>query len=743
MAASHRAGSGVGRSADGGATSSGEPPVAAAAHRSAIGLLNVLLVASVLVPLVLFVTVSWISHRSALADAQQDLLRTSEVAREQAAKVFEGQSQVADRINDLVSGMDVATIRMSEAALHEAFARIVSHLPQVASVMLADRDGHPLVSAGTYPVPNADLRIRDYFQAIVGGFGGTYVSSVQVGDVLRQRFFGLARPWTDFRGTLLGVIDVAVEPAFFEEFYRALIGEGDDGAAGKIVTMLRDDGQILVRYPPFQGVPPRAAPDNPFFAAVNAQPDSGVFEDRSIIDHDAPRRLFAYRKVQGYPIYVIAGRSRSAIIGQWEWTMASHLLFGVPATVALFLITWVALVRTRREADALTRARQEMRRREQAEEALLRAQRLEAVGQMTGGIAHDFNNLMTVVLGGAEMLTKRAEDPARVRRTAEQIVLAVNRGTAITKQLLAFARRDVVNPETVNLNKCLRDFKEMLDRAARDAVGVELDLDPGLDPVQLDPGHFEAAVLNLVGNARDAMPDGGRIVIRTRNVRLNAPECGDLPAGAYVRMDVIDDGIGMNPETAARAFEPFFTTKDVGKGTGLGLSQVYGFTRQVGGDVRIMSAPGQGTTVALLLPRADGRPTEQRPAFDVVPLRRARGDEVILIVEDEPSVLDMATENLTALGYRTIAATTATAALERLKGPERVDVLFSDVMMPGGMNGLRLAAEARRLRPGIKVLLTSGYAGEFEQRPSEELPLLNKPYDQRQLAARIHEVLRN
>jgi signal transduction histidine kinase len=416
--------------------------------------------------------------------------------------------------------------------------------------------------------------------------------------------------------------------------------------------------------------------------------------------------------------------------------------FAIPVTLALFGMTWIALMRTRREAEALAMARQEFERREIAETALLRSQRLEAVGQMTGGVAHDFNNLLMVVLAGSEMLLRRAENPAAVLDIAGQINLAARRGGEITQQLLAFSRRQTVNAEIVDLNARLREFKQLLDRAAQEAVRVRLDLDQSLCPVRLDPGHFEAAILNLVGNARDAMAQGGDVVIATRNRVVTAADHPELPAGSYVLVAVTDQGVGMDADAVARAFEPFFTTKEVGKGTGLGLSQVYGFAKQAAGDVRILSVPGRGTTVEIWLPRAKDPVPAGRPVTEALP-GGAEAGEVVLVVEDEPAVLAMAVECLSELGYATIAATNASEALSRLQENERVDVLFSDVVMPGGMDGRQLSAEAQRRRPALKVLLTSGYTGGPGKAVVGEAPVLTKPYSRVELAARLRQVLQS
>jgi two-component system NtrC family sensor kinase len=713
-----------------------------AANASAIGLLRVLLAASLLVPIALFGTISWLDYRAAINDAEHDLERTSEVGREHAEKIFDSQAQLADRINDLTRGLDANGVRTAEKPLHDTLNAMVARLPHVASVMISATDGQPLVSAEIYPVPrNVDLRGHDYFDAIIGGDKGPIVGGLQVGDVFRRVLFPVARPWAEPDGTLKGVLGLAESPSFFEDFYQTLVDEGVGSATGKVVTLVRADGRILVRYPPLTGIPPATAPPAGFLAATGASPMGGLYTSQSIIDPDSPLRRFAYRKVRGYPLYIAAGRSWSAILSDWRWTMVDHLLFGVPATLILFAATWIALARTRREEHALERANLEIQRREVAEDALLRAQRLEAVGQMTGGVAHDFNNLLTVIAGNAALIDKRANDPAAARRFAASIQLAAQRGAEITQQLLAFAGRQTIRPETINLNTRLLTFKPLLDRAASEAVQIDLDLDPGLSPVCIDPGQFESAILNLVGNARDAMPEGGRIAITTRNAipDLTGPRVTSFDP--VVRVTVSDTGIGMDRETLAKAFEPFFTTKGVGKGTGLGLSQVYGFARQAGGHARIISTPGAGTTIDITLPAAaQPHATEIAGRGASTPRTDLEGT-VVLVVEDEPNVLEMAVETLEDLGYVAVAADSAHAALDRLRQSDRVDVLFTDVVMPGGMNGLQLSVEARRLRPDLKVLLTSGYTGPSGENMPGDIPLLPKPYDRRQLSIQIETVL--
>ena len=385
------------------------------------------------------------------------------------------------------------------------------------------------------------------------------------------------------------------------------------------------------------------------------------------------------------------------------------------------------------------------------EEALRQSQKMEAIGQLTGGVAHDFNNLLTVIVGGLDMMIRRPEQVDRVKRLAEAAMTAARRGEQLTQQLLAFSRRQMLRPQTLNPNRLLLDFEPLAARAAGEAVRLSFDLDPGLDPIRIDPAQFEAAVLNLVVNARDAMEgrDGdARIAVASRNVHLGTGAVAErgVPPGSYVVVSVTDTGSGIPPDKLQRVFEPFFTTKEVGKGTGLGLSQVYGFTRSAGGFAQIESEVGAGTVVSLFFPRSADPANEEvgTGPSAAIPLRRAGEGEAILLVEDDAQVLAMATESLEELRYRVIVARNAAEALEHLTGVERIDILFSDVVMPGGMNGSQLAAEAQRLRPGIKVLLTSGYVADLDEGQMigrGELPVLNKPYRRDELARSLRLVL--
>ena len=364
------------------------------------------------------------------------------------------------------------------------------------------------------------------------------------------------------------------------------------------------------------------------------------------------------------------------------------------------------------------------------EEQLGHARKMEAVGQLTGGVAHDFNNLLTVVLGNIELIRRRTGDQHELARQIDAVRQAAEKGGALTRQLLAFSRRQRLNPLTVDLNTLIADFAPLMRQAVGEAVSIELALAGEPLPAHLDPAQFESALLNLAVNARDAMEGGGQLSIAAGTVGGEDPK---------IVVTVRDTGEGMDADVASRIFEPFFTTKEIGKGSGLGLSQVYGFVRQSGGEISVKSAPGQGATFEIQLPLSQATLSERGGGGDVI--QAARGSERVLVVEDDPAVLAMAVETLEGLGYQVTTANNAAAALKRLKGRKAFDLLFSDVVMPGGVNGVELAHLAREARPGLKVLLTSGYVGDEAASWANEFPLIDKPYLAPALASKIRAVL--
>jgi PAS domain S-box-containing protein len=379
------------------------------------------------------------------------------------------------------------------------------------------------------------------------------------------------------------------------------------------------------------------------------------------------------------------------------------------------------------------------------EEQLHRAQRLESIGQLTGGVAHDFNNILTVVLGNAEMLSEELEGDQRLGPMAEMIAKGAQRGAELTHRLLAFARKQALNPEVVKVNALVSGMGELLQRALGEHVEVQNVFSGALWPALVDAAQLESAVLNLAINARDAMPDGGKLVIEVRNIELDddyAAREVDVQPGQYVLLAVSDSGCGIAKEDLERVLEPFYTTKEKGKGTGLGLSMVYGFVKQSKGHMKLYSEPGVGTTVKLYLPRSVDDSAIDLPASSMP--APTGGSETVLVVEDDELVRQHAEGQLTALDYRVIVASDGPRAMAIVRQCEDIDLLFTDIVMPGGMNGRQLADAACAIRPGLKVLYTSGYAENaivHHGRLDPGVHLLGKPYRRSELATKLREAL--
>ncbi len=398
-----------------------------------------------------------------------------------------------------------------------------------------------------------------------------------------------------------------------------------------------------------------------------------------------------------------------------------------------------------RVADRTKELEAEIRRREEAQAALIQAQRMEAFGLLTGGVAHDFNNLLTIVAGNLELLGGELESE-KARAFLKRAVGATDMAAGLTARLLTFARRRRLSPQSLNLNELVLDLFELLRRSLGEPITLTTLLAGNLWATRADRSEVENAVLNLAINARDAMPSGGTLVIETRNVTVT-PSHSDPTAprrpGDYVLLSVSDSGVGMDAETRERAFEPFFTTKEPGRGTGLGLSTIYGFAEQSGGHVSITSAVGEGTTVNLFLPRAEAEAVaaDGKAAADI-PM--SENNEVVLVVEDNPEVRELTLERVEGLGYVAIEAEDGPAAVRILESGATVDLIFTDIVMSGGMSGYDLARWVRTHAPGVKVLLTTGYAAEeavVGSDPAYAGRVLHKPYQRAALAHALRDAL--
>jgi two-component system, NtrC family, sensor kinase len=697
---------------------------------AALRLLKTMLVASIVIPVALFSYAAWFNYHNALAHADEQLTASLNILSEHASKVFQSVDLTFTSVDTIIGGDPTdEQIKAKEEPLHFQLSKLEKALATVDAIFIADKDGRALVSSAIFPLP-ADTSVadRDYFQAQAPRNSGTYIGAVSQSRATKARIFGVSRRRPAVDGQFNGIIVVSVLPEVFTEFYKKLAG---DSTAS--FSLAKSDGAILARYPTPPGDATHFGPDSGFMRTIANRPEGGIVTAKSV---DDVQRRIAFRKLGYADLYVSDGLQTDEIYAGWIRQMASHLIFGIPATLFLFGLVLLTMRRTKAFYA-------ETERRELAEQALRQSQKMEAVGQLTGGVAHDFNNLLTIIIGNLG-IAKRGVVEARAERALNNALIGAERAAQLTQRLLAFSRRQPLNPRVIDVNKLIASISDLLARTLGENIELETIGGAGLWKVEADASELESCLLNLAINARDAMPEGGKLTIETSNAYLDEEYCnqyaGVMP-GQYILIAVTDSGAGMSAETIDHAFEPFFTTKEAGKGTGLGLSQVYGFMKQSDGHVKIYSESGEGTTVKLYLPRRYG----DEAAFstdDSISSERGRA-ETILIVEDDDGVRQYASEILRDLNYQIIEAKDAATALRLLDADKQFDLLLTDVVLPG-KNGRELADEVERRRPGTKIIFMTGYSRNaivHHGRLDPGTELIQKPLIERVLARKIRQLL--
>lgn len=699
---------------------------------------------ALLLPLTLFALLAWNSYQDALLAARQRVEATVRVVGEHAARVVESNQIISEQLLQLLGDDDAARVRARERELHERLARLVRDLPQLQSIWIWDASGRPLVSHRFYPAPpGLDVSDRAYFRHHQERSGsGWYVTEALSSRTTGEPFFDVTHARRSADGRFLGVISVSLRPSYFTDFYRDFV-RAEPGLA---LALLREDGAVLAGWPgPRPAGGARLDEDSTLLAELRAGRSQGWVQARSPVD-GLPRMIW-FRRVDGHPLAVCGALDPDAVLADWAGATAAlgALTFG--GTLALLLVLWIALRRTQHEVAALERLQAESAQRLRAEEALRQAQKLEALGRLTGGVAHDFNNLLTVVNNHAFLLRRRVPDGAHDAQVAG-ILRAVQAGEKLTRQLLAFSRRQSLRPEVVELQEALPGLLDLLSTTLGRRVDIRIEVAPDTPAIQVDRAELELALLNLALNARDAMAEApgqqtprldltGRRALPEELARL----LGGRPAdGAYALIRMSDTGSGIDPAIAERVFEPFFTTKPPGEGTGLGLSQVYGFCVQAGGNATVDSAPGRGTTVTLALPaaRQAAATADRLPAAPAPGTLQAR----VLLVEDNKEVATTTAALLSGFGAQVVHAADARSALDRIEAERGAfDVVLSDIAMPGGLSGLDLARTLRGLRPTLPVLLMTGYADEIRHAVAANLPVMSKPCAPADLVAALRSAL--
>jgi signal transduction histidine kinase len=690
--------------------------LAAAAQRQAVWPLWL----CVLLPLVVFVGVGVYRYQLLRTEAEVRLDRALRIATEHALRVLETTDVLLGRVQDLSAG-PIDQIVRNEASLHAELRAMAQNKPQLQGIMVFGPDGLSRLSSRVYPAAAVDISGRDNFRWHQQGGGGTHLSQPMAAPTTGEPFFdvSVARRQTD--GAFGGVVSVALLIDSFRKFHSTLAAD----EPGLAITMLREDGLVFTRWPRLDPAPKRLASNSPVMSQIRAGMVAGTAHGVSSLD--GRERLLAFRKVGEFPIYLGTGMDTAAIRQRWIHEMGWLAAFGIPPVIAVFLAVRFAL---RRGNDALAAAqalREESDARSQVEEALLQAQKLEALGRLTGGVAHDFNNALMVISNNLALL--KLKHPQVAGPYVESMKRAVGSATQLTRQLLAFSRRQALLPEQVVLQQRLPGVRELLGPVVGSRLELSIEVEPGTLPIRVDAAEFELALLNIAINARDALEANGRLEVTARNALP-----GDMPPllqGPMVLVEVADNGPGIPSAILHRVFEPFFTTKPVGQGTGLGLSQVYGLCQRAGGLALIESEPGQGTRVRMFFPPDLAPP----PPMDTLAPVRERLSMHVLLVEDNIEVAAALAPMLESMGCRVTLFDRALSARDWLvKCVELPDVVLTDVVMPGDRDGLGLAREVRERWPTLRVVLMTGYAEHMESISQLGFTILPKPCTEQMLA---------
>ena len=692
--------------------------------------LKAVIAAAALLPLLMLAGAVWYLHGQAKANAGFRIERAARVSEEHALKVFETNASLLSRTLDLLDDDSDTDLQAREAALHAQLKRMADGLPQLQGLFFINADGRLAATDRRYPAPR-DIDFSDRVS-----FGHHRANGTQpfISDLLTSRstgelFFDMSvrRSYAD--GSFGGTVSASMAPKYFADFYRELTG----GDADLKIALLRADGAVLARWPK----PPRAGD----IAGVEAShmkvaAASGEVRAEPVSLPEGVSGLLASRQLKGHPVYVATWIEDAAI--RAIWLRQAALLAGlmVPVTIGLIWSARIALVRTRRALDAAEELRAEVRQREQVEETLRQAQKLEAMGRLTGGVAHDFNNLLMIVSNNL-YIVGRKHPQLQGSPPMASMERAVAAGAKLTRQLLSFSRRQPFRPEVITLQERMPAILDLIRPALGGSVTVLSDVASNTAPIEVDVAELELALLNLAINAKDAMPGGGKLQIAAL-----AADPVELPAGLsgpHVRLTVSDEGEGIAAEHLARVFEPFFTTKPPGHGTGLGLSQVYGFCQRAGGAARIESREGEGTRVHLYFPARPQLPIDP-VVQDVAPEQKLKLR--VLLAEDNHEVASATVAVLESLGCTVHHVIDGDEARRELDSDvQRYDLLLSDIVMPGSLNGLALARHVRGAFPQLPVLLMSGYSESAAEASELRLDVVPKPCTPAVLVAAIEKAV--
>jgi two-component system NtrC family sensor kinase len=697
----------------------------------AVWVLRVATVVSVVAVAALLAAIGWVARERAIDEGRARLMRLAQISQEQALRIVETNEVIARSVLAATEGEENAALRARAPQLHRLMRRLTEGLQQMQSIWIWDDNGRP-VATDLRPVPPATLDISDrtYFTwARSTTASGWFISEPLRSRTTGQLFIDFSQRRALPDGRFAGALSVSLLPAYFDRFFEDQLAM----EPGVSLALVRADGTLLSRYPAApEGA--RLAPDSPLLAAMQA--GRGAGETRGISSIDGSWRYVAYRRVGELPLYAVATARQDVLLHPWRSSMGLLVLVTMPLALALAALCWFALRRVQSEHAVSLTHRQELEHRLRAEEALRQSQKMEALGRLTGGVAHDFNNLMMVVQSSIAVARRLEQQGRPVAAALEPVERAIRSGSQLTRQLLAVARRQPLQVREVQLQEVVPAVAQLMGRTLGSAVQVTGEVAPQTGLVAVDQAELELALINLCINARDAMAGG------SGTVRLTAepapPPQGADPGGHWTCLSVQDSGEGIAPENLPHVTEPFFTTKPPGKGTGLGLSQVASFVQQSGGRLEIRSAPGQGTTVAMLLPCHVGAAGPEPAVPGSLPVLEA----CLALVEDNPDIRASLQLLMEQAGARVLAFPDAETALAAVRaGTPTIDVVLSDINLGAGMGGVALARALQQHRPGLPVVLMTGYTDALQEAVALGFRVLPKPASPEELLRALQDAL--
>ncbi|KPC49924.1 response regulator [Amantichitinum ursilacus] len=690
--------------------------------------LKATLAAAVVLPLLLFIVVANRALEDRKDEVQATLIRATRVAAEQANKVFDLDAALTDRVVELLGNRSEDQLKADQAQLHARLARMATNLPQVYAIAVVGADGTALVSSRVYPAMPVNIADRKDFQDIRAGVGGR-LSDVMVARASPHVIFNDSVAWRDSSGRFAGMVLISLNPDYFQKFYAELAGD----LPGQSIALTRSDGTLLSIFPSSPRVGMRFNPSLQFATAYQNSPLAGTLEARSGLDNKW--KFFAYRRVEAHGGYVISAYPEHDLYMAWLRQIAGFSLIFLLPCAALWGVIMYSLRQLSREEEAWQRWLTEATARHAMEAAWRESRKMEALGKLMGSVSHDFNNLLMVVSANVQILRRR--HLTEENRYVDAIERALQTGEALTRQLLTVSRRFPLRAEIVILPRQIELAEQLLRSALSEKVELRNALSDDIWPIKVDPSELQVALINIAVNARDAMPYGGVFTVWAENIVL--PADGPGRSGEFVRLTLADNGPGMPESVRERVFEPLFTTKAEGQGTGLGLAQVFAFCEQSGGLVTVESKVNGGTSVNLYLPRAQPEAVKvselrAQATRSSIPLR-------ILLVEDNDDVAEGIAAMLDTDGHVVSRVASAAAALEALQRDALLDVVLSDIHMPGEINGIDLAEAIKVAWPHLPVLLMTGYAEELQRALKARINVLAKPFSEEKLNLALHEAL--